>query len=103
MTLVNLPEASELAVWLGYPDSQTVRASLDAHLAHVKTLARSYTRGEGFEGDQCEEDLRAVVMAAAARSASNPAQAYREEVGTFSSTPSRFDGWSLVELAVLHS
>jgi hypothetical protein len=50
-----------------------------------------------------EEDLASVIKSCAARSASNPAQAYKESVGSYEVVPSRFDGFNLVELSVLRA
>jgi hypothetical protein len=103
MALVDLPTEEDLAVWMGFPATSPVRGALVPHVQAVIAFARSYTRGVGFEDEQCEEDLRAVILSGAARLASNPSGAHRVEAGSYNQMPGQFAGWNLLELSVLHA
>lgn len=100
------PTAAELMEFTGAgaaaPHDDEVQAL--AVLTVVLAIARAYTRGRGFhptDGEWLEEDIAAVVLPAAARLLLNPASARRIEVGSFSTVPGVFEGWTLAELAVL--
>ncbi|NNH69171.1 hypothetical protein HLB23_04685 [Nocardia uniformis] len=72
----------------------------------IMTLARSYTRN-GFKGDTPENvpgDIGAVIIAASARMAANPTQTeqYQAVGSMIGRVGAGFQGWSLVERAVLH-
>lgn len=98
----SLPSASDVATYLDWTEADL--RQIDAHLRLVTAMARSYTRGAGFlDDDECEEDIAAVLITATARSVSNPTNATRVEVGSYSELPARFDGWTLIEQHVLHS
>lgn len=88
-----------------------VEALLDQHTAPVQqavpivtTMAKAYTRGRGFDGNEPNDDIAAVITTAAARLAANGSQTQRRkrvddvEIETRSS----FLGWTLAELAVLN-
>lgn len=102
MTLVALPTSTELLSHLGWSSSARNVSLATAHLSHVTELAKAYTRGRGFEGDACEASIKAVIIGAAARSVSNPSNAYRIEAGTVVATPARFEGFSLAEQTALN-
>lgn len=68
----------------------------------VTTMARSYTRGNGFNGLVPNAEIRAVVLTASARMADNPAGRVGERVDDLEN---RFVGafsWSLAEQFVLN-
>lgn len=70
----------------------------------ITVMARSYTRGRGFTDNEPNDEIAAVITAAAARFVSNPAQLNRSETaGSFSQDlRGGFSGWSLAEQAVLN-
>ena len=70
----------------------------------VTTMAKSYTRGHGFDGNEPNEEIAAVIVTASARLAANPAQlATDQTAGPFSrSIRGGFDGWTLAEQIVLN-
>ena len=70
----------------------------------VTTMAKAYTRGRGFEGNEPNDEIAAVVMTAAARLAANGQQAQvRNKVGNVEREHrSFFDGWTLAEQLVLN-
>jgi hypothetical protein len=47
---------------------------VDTVVPLVTTLARAYTRGQGFTGNEPNEEIAAVITTAAARLAANGAQ-----------------------------
>lgn len=98
-----LPTAQEVADFLDWEDA----TSIAPHLSVVTAMVRGYVRDEGVEtfteGPRVPEDLAAVIISATARSVSNPSHLIREEVGSWNSVPGRFDGFTLVEQAVLHA
>jgi hypothetical protein len=70
----------------------------------VTTMAKSYTRGRGFDGDEPNEELAAVITTAAVRLLSNPRQlGVRDKVDNVEREyRSGFNGWTLAEQAVLN-
>ncbi len=70
----------------------------------VTVLAKSYTRGNGFDGNEPCEEIAAVIVTASARLAANGAQlATDHTVGPFSqSIRGGFDGWTIAEQIVLN-
>lgn len=70
----------------------------------VTTMAKSYTRGHGFDGNEPNTDLAAVITTAAARLASNTQQLrYAHTAGPFTmDVRSAFDGWTVAEATVLN-
>jgi hypothetical protein len=76
-----------------------------AELEVITALAKSYTRGEGFDSDgNPGPDIRAVILMATARLHAHPGQIrYGETKGPESvNFGDGFVGWSLAELAVLN-
>lgn len=71
----------------------------------VTAMARSYTRGRGFNAhDEPAADIAAVITTAAARLAANgKGLLYRHRVDDVETEyRSSFQGWNLAELAVLN-
>ena len=70
----------------------------------ITTMAKSYTRGQGFTGNEPNDELAAVITTAAARLASNTRQLrHSQTAGPFTADfRSAFDGWTLAELFVLN-
>lgn len=70
----------------------------------ITTLARAYTRGRGFTGNEPNEEVQAVITTAAARLAGNGDQIAKDSTaGPFSmSLRNAFSGWTAAELAVLN-
>ena len=94
--------STQLAAFLG----TTLNTSkADAVLSVITALARSYTRGRGFNFyDKPNEDVAAVILSAAARLYRDPSQIVSQEtMGPFSvSYRAGFDGWSVAELGTLN-
>ncbi len=69
-------------------------------------MVKSYTRGKGFDPGTGEplEDVGAVILLAASRLYANPEGNRAESVGAYSYTSASagFQGFTLVELAILH-
>lgn len=102
MTTTALPTGQDLADFLGQGDDTQLVALAGSHVALVTAMARGYTRDRGFAGGLVEDDIRAVILTAAARLVGNPEQLKREQIGDYSVTPTPFVGWSLLESAVLN-
>ena len=70
----------------------------------ITTMAKAYTRGRGFDGDEPNDEIAAVITTAAARLAANGAQiSSSETAGPFAhDVRSFFTGWTLAELFVLN-
>lgn len=90
-------------------NSDDVTNLLDADLDDgvipvITTMAKSYTRGQGFVGNEPNAELAAVITTAAARLASNTKQLrHAQTSGPFvQDFRSAFDGWTLAELFVLN-
>lgn len=100
-----IPHGVDVLRFLGWPEDPETRLQADEHVVRVAHTARAYTRGRGFAPDDwalCEEDIKTVILSAAARSLNNPAQDRSVEAGGFRSQPGYFSGWNLAELAVLN-
>ena len=70
----------------------------------VTVMARAYTRGNGFNNGQPNDELAAVITTAAARLAANPSGFPNDKTaGEFSqSLRGAFGGWTLAEQFVLN-
>jgi hypothetical protein len=91
--------AYRTAAFLGRDDVWDLLES--EHVPLVVAFVKAYTRGRGFTEEGLADDLAAVVITAAARLVTNPAQLEREHAGEYIAVGS-FAGWTLPELAVLH-
>lgn len=78
--------------------------AVPAAIAQVTVMARAYTRGNGFDDGDPNEEITAVITTAAARLASNgTGTMYRKRVDDVEvEYRSSFQGWTLAELAVLN-
>ena len=71
----------------------------------MTTLARAYTRGQGFTGNAPNDEIAAVITTASARLAANGSQIRGSATaGVFVQDlrSARSRGWTLAELAVLN-
>lgn len=70
----------------------------------VTSIAKAYTRGVGFVGDEPNGEIGAVITLAAVRLLSNPAQiSHRNRLGAIEvDWRGGFDGWTLGERATLN-
>lgn len=77
-------------------------SQFDAVTTVVASLAKSYTRGNGFTDGEPADDLRSVIMLASTRLLRDKGIA-AESMGPFSVTyRGGFDGWTAGELMVLN-
>ena len=101
------PEPGErvdaVLTFAGLPDSEATRATIQQHLEIVTAQVRAYVRGNGFAAGYPSPDLEAVIISAAARSAVNPTGAARLSFGELRTEPGIYNGFTLPELAILHS
>ncbi|EHB53655.1 hypothetical protein MycrhDRAFT_4118 [Mycolicibacterium rhodesiae JS60] len=95
------PTADDLAAFMG----REINADqAGAVLQIVSALAASYTRGVGFTaGEPDSDDIRAVILTAAARRLTDPTQTVTDRtMGPFSTSYQTVDGWTTWELCVLN-
>lgn len=76
------------------------RGDLGTVVSLVTTLARAYTRGQGFIDGEPNTDIAAVITTASARLSANPEQ-IPTDVGSVS-IRGGFQGWTLAETFVLN-
>lgn len=93
------PRVAALVGRQGDPDTEALAT---AQLPLVAEYVRGYTRGRGFDGDAPAGPLRAVIVSATARLATNPEQVSVYSVGDYSERPAQLAGWTLAEIGVLH-
>jgi hypothetical protein len=69
----------------------------------IATMAKAYTRGRGFDGNEPNDEIAAVITTASARLASNTAQVSQNQtMGDFGrDVRSSFQGWTVAEQMVL--
>lgn len=80
------------------PDTNQVNAAISV----VSALAKSYTRGVGWDdAGEPAEDIAAVILTATVRLLVNPSQLDSESMGPFAYRGG-FSGWSTAELATLN-
>lgn len=84
-------------------DSDTAVTLAGIAVDAVTLLARAYTRGEGFDGDQPNDEIQAAILTASCRLARNPGGlSYSESMGPFAQdVRGAFAGFTLAELAAL--
>ncbi len=92
-------EPGEPALGAGALSVEQVTAQLDT----VTAMVKAYVRGNGFTDAVPAADLAAVIVSATARAVTNPAHAEHLAAGPFTVRPGTFDGWTLPELAILHT
>ncbi len=97
------PNGYDVAAFLGQPDNAGTVALAQEQLPIVTAMARSYTRGNGFDAaGEPADDLAAVITTATARLLGNPTQDRAETVGPYAVTHTPFVAWTLVESCVLN-
>jgi hypothetical protein len=69
----------------------------------ITVLAKGYTRGHGFDGNEPNDEIAAVITMASARLAANTAQASQSQtMGDLGrDVRSFFTGWTIAEQIVL--
>lgn len=73
------------------------------HVQIVEGFVYGYTRGKGFSDDGVpERPLRNVIVMAASKLTYNPEQVSWFRSGEYSERPAQWQGWSLMDLAVLN-
>lgn len=100
--------AEQVLDFLGRPGDTSLSGTVEQAIPIITTMVRAYTRGKGFTeapfDDDAEPDLEGVIIAAAARLATNPGQLQVDETaGPFSrSLRNSFVGWTIAEQTVLN-
>lgn len=95
----------QVADFLGRGDDFALVTLAGAHVPVVSAMVKAYTRGAGFDPmlGTPDDALVAVIVSCAARSVTNPEQARQVTVSDYSESPGLFAGWTLPELAILHT
>ncbi|WP_078111762.1 hypothetical protein [Gordonia sp. IITR100] len=95
-----------VAAFLGEGNDTALIALAEQHAAIVTAMARSYTRGAGFDGTTPADDIAAVITTATARLVTHPDQvpSKTQTAGPMSvaENGAGFTGWTLAELYVLN-
>lgn len=95
------PTPSDVELFLG---REVDPAQAFAHLATVTAFARAYTRGRGFtDGGVPADDIATVIVTATSRLLANPTDIQTEQIGSYSIRYGGFQGFNLVEMAVLNN
>jgi hypothetical protein len=70
----------------------------------ITMMAKAYTRGHGFDDDEPNDEIAAVITTASARLAANPKQlSNTETAGPYNqNVVGGFTGWTLAEQFVLN-
>ena len=101
-----IPSGAEVAAFAGWPGDSEMESRAASHVPVIAAAAQAYTRGIGFNGDQVDDPVRAVIMLAAARMLENPAgdTMVTTTQGPFSQQrqTAGFTSWSAVELMILN-
>jgi len=93
----------DVAAFLGRGTDTTLVALAEVHLPIVTSMVRRYVRGVGFTAGVPDDDLAAVIVSCCARQVTNPTGDTLQTSGPFTHRPGTFAGWTLPELAILHS
>jgi hypothetical protein len=95
------PTHTELAAFLGRAVTSEQGVAV---LQVITSLAKSYTRDQGFIDGEPNDDIRAVIFTAAGRLLSNPRGLLIDETEGPASVSYRssFQGWTTAELFVLN-
>lgn len=100
---MSLPTGADVAAFLGRSGDSLFVIQADAAASAAYEFAKSYCRGRGFEDDEnVPSDLRAVIVASAARLATNPNVLRAEQAESYASSSGPDGGWTAQELSVLH-
>lgn len=100
MSYVPAPIGDDVASFLGLDDDPAVVALAGEHAPIIRAMAMAYTRGNGFQGTEVQEDIYAVLVAATARLVANPEQLHYAAGSARIS--GAFNGWTLPEQFVLN-
>ncbi|MGD8150949.1 hypothetical protein [Ornithinimicrobium sp. Y1694] len=97
------PTPQDVLTFLGDSGEGQDDAPITAHLNTAMQMVKAYTRGNGFDEFGPADDVAAVVVSCAARLYRNPTLDRTQTIGPFQTSPGIFQGWTLAELAVLHT
>ena len=76
---------------------------VQSHLNTVTAMVKAYTRGRGFTDGIPADDLARIIISSTARLISNPTHTVTSQIDDYSVRHAISDGWTLPELAVLHT
>lgn len=97
------PSPQDVASFLGQGDDTDVVALAGSHLPIVTEMVRAYVRSNGFTVDVPNDALAAVIVSSCARLVTNPTHDSFVAVDDAQIRQGTFAGWTLPELAILHT
>jgi len=98
------PVGQDVAEFLGRGDDATLAALAGQHLPVVTAMVEAYVHGVGFNATTGPaDDLVLVIVASTARLSANPDMTRESAIDDYSVKNTIFQGWTLPELAVLHT
>lgn len=98
------PSPQNVADFLGRGDDAQLVALAGEHLPIVTAMVERYVRRRGFDvNGEPDDAIAAVIVSSTARLVVNPAHTEYQASGPFQIREGRFSGWTLPELAILHS
>lgn len=97
--IVDYPTGEDIATFLGA--TNVIVPQAEEALSIIRSMARAYTRGNGFFTEGLKEELRDMIVSATGRLLGNPDQ-IDIQVGA-TRRRSFFKGWTLAEQKVLNS
>jgi hypothetical protein len=98
-----LPNGIDIASFLNRTQDASFIATADESARMTYQFAKSYCRGRGFEDDNdIPNDIRAVIIGASARLATNPTVLRGEQAESYASSSGPDGTWSQQELWVLN-
>lgn len=104
MTTVN---PADVLAYMGRDVSVTEYPAIGQKIDIVTHMVKAFTRGQGFTAGEPDDAIAAVIVSCTARLAENPMHERQHSVtvddGTVATSPGIFNGWTLPELAILHT
>lgn len=101
--MADYPTGADVAAFTGRSADTVYVAQCQAVLEAAKSMAKAYTRGNGFDDDNnCPDDLRAVLITRAVRLAENPNQLRTDSADTTSATDEFAGDWGPSEYKTLN-
>lgn len=96
-----IPTATDVAGFLGRGGDTDLVALAEKHLPIVTHMVNAYTRGVGFNADQPNPALAAVIVSATARLSANPDGTISQTIDDYQTRKTVFEGFSIAERVIL--
>lgn len=95
--------APRVAAYIGKTGNAAIVERITGQLPIVIQFVNGYTRGHGFTEGKPNAALRACIISAASRLASNPQQIRQYSIGDYSQTSALLTGFTLMERRTLNN